>query len=51
MPMRTILLLILLLPAPCVAWTGYVVGVSDGDTLTVMDPERGRVKVRLYSRG
>lgn len=46
--MRTILLLILLLPVSGWAWTGYVVGVPDGDTLTIMDPERGRVTVRLY---
>ncbi|EGJ49031.1 thermonuclease family protein [Desulfocurvibacter africanus] len=29
-------------------WTGYVVQVHDGDTITVIDPERGRIKVRLY---
>jgi len=46
--MRATLFLVLLLPAPCMAWTGYVIGVSDGDTLTIMDPERGRVIVRLY---
>ncbi|EMG36105.1 micrococcal nuclease-like nuclease [Desulfocurvibacter africanus PCS] len=30
------------------AWEGYVIQVHDGDTITVMDPERGRVKIQLY---
>jgi len=42
-----ILLLLLLLPLPCFAWTGQVVHVADGDTITVTRNGE-RVKVRLY---
>ncbi|MEG6550213.1 thermonuclease family protein [Desulfocurvibacter africanus] len=40
--------ILLLLPTQLLAWEGYVIQVHDGDTITVMDPERGRVKIRLY---
>lgn len=30
------------------AWTGRVVGVADGDTITVLRPGRDQVKIRLY---
>lgn len=29
-------------------WSGYVVQVHDGDTITVIDRARGRIKIRLY---
>lgn len=41
------LLLVLLLSLPCHAFSGKVVGVSDGDTITVMHEDKGE-KVRLY---
>lgn len=41
------MLLLLLLPLPCFAWTGQVVHVADGDTITVTRDGQ-RVKVRLY---
>jgi micrococcal nuclease len=41
-------LLLLLAAAPAVDFPARVVGVSDGDTLTVLRPDRTQVKVRLY---
>jgi endonuclease YncB( thermonuclease family) len=38
---------LLLLPCPTWAWTGKVIGVSDGDTITVLR-ERQPQKIRLY---
>ncbi|WP_027366950.1 thermonuclease family protein [Desulfocurvibacter africanus] len=57
--MRNLILIILILALqactptvqpdlPAGAWVGIVDQVYDGDTLTVIDPERGRVRVRLY---
>lgn len=40
-------LLAFLTPDLCFAWSGKVVGVSDGDTITVMHDGRGE-KIRLY---
>lgn len=40
--------LCLLLPSTALAWPGKVVGVSDGDTITVLRDERQPVKIRLY---
>jgi endonuclease YncB( thermonuclease family) len=42
-------LLILLAPLPAAAaqWSGTVVGISDGDTLTVLSTEKRQVKIRL----
>jgi len=40
-------LLAILLPALAFSWTGKVVGVSDGDTITVMHDGKGE-KIRLY---
>ncbi len=37
----------LLLPCPAWAWTGKVVGVSDGDTITVLRDKQPQ-KIRLY---
>jgi micrococcal nuclease len=37
----------LLFPAGCPAWQGKVVGVSDGDTITVMHDGKGE-KIRIY---
>jgi endonuclease YncB( thermonuclease family) len=47
---RLLSLLILLLPSPALAadFTAKVVGVSDGDTPTVLTAERRQVKVRLH---
>ncbi len=41
------LVLIILLPCVTWAWSGMVVGVSDGDTIQVMQAHK-EVKVRLY---
>jgi endonuclease YncB( thermonuclease family) len=41
------LLILLLLPQLSFAWQGKVVGVSDGDTITVMHAGKGE-KIRLY---
>ena len=30
------------------AWTGKVVGIADGDTITVLRDGRAQVKIRLY---
>ena len=46
-----IALLLLLAASPVLAWSGKVVGVTDGDTLTVLrvqGEKREEVKVRLY---
>jgi endonuclease YncB( thermonuclease family) len=45
------LLLIFLLPLPCLsyAWSGKVVGITDGDTITVLNSKTSKdVKTRLY---
>jgi len=42
-----VLLLCLFLPAVAAAWPGKVVGVTDGDTLTVLRGQE-QVRVRLY---
>jgi endonuclease YncB( thermonuclease family) len=46
---RTIVcvLLSLLLPAGLLAWPGKVIGISDGDSLTVLKGNK-RVQIRLY---
>ena len=41
------LLLLLLFPSLSWAWSGQVVGVTDGDTITVLHEGRGE-KIRLY---
>jgi endonuclease YncB( thermonuclease family) len=41
------MILTLLFPSVSLAWQGKVVGVSDGDTVTVMHEGRGE-KIRLY---
>jgi hypothetical protein len=38
---------LLVLPQPCWAWTGKVVGIADGDTITVLHETRPE-KIRLY---
>lgn len=30
------------------AWEGKVVGISDGDTITVLSPDKRQIKIRLY---
>jgi endonuclease YncB( thermonuclease family) len=47
---KTLVLVFLFLfaiPSICYAWSGKVVSVADGDTITVMKGEK-RVRVRLY---
>ena len=41
------LIFFLILPCPVWAWSGKVVGVSDGDTITVLRDKRPQ-KIRLY---
>jgi endonuclease YncB( thermonuclease family) len=43
---RLLILLILLIAGPAHGWSGEVIGVADGDTLTVLY-DRTRVRVRL----
>lgn len=42
------LLFLLLLSVPAWALSGRVVGVTDGDTITVLTADRQQVRVRLY---
>ena len=48
-PFSTFIALLLLLPSISLAQslTGRVVGVADGDTVTILTPERQQVKIRL----
>jgi micrococcal nuclease len=46
-PLALALILLLLLPSLSWAWSGKVVGVTDGDTITVLHEGRGE-KIRLY---
>jgi endonuclease YncB( thermonuclease family) len=49
--MRHLILAFLLVTAPCAyaaTLTGRVVGIADGDTLTVLDTSNQQRKVRLY---
>lgn len=47
--MKKAILLLLLVPLLAFGseWSGVVVGVSDGDTVTVLNPEKRQVKIRL----
>jgi micrococcal nuclease len=48
-PNRVIpVLLILFYASPCLAFHGKVVGVSDGDTITVLTPDKTQHKIRLF---
>jgi endonuclease YncB( thermonuclease family) len=38
----------LIIANPSSAFTGKVVGISDGDTLTLLDEQRQQVKIRLF---
>ncbi len=37
-----------ILAGSCWAWSGKVVGIADGDTITVLRASREQVKIRLY---
>lgn len=41
------LILLTSLPIAAAEWSGTVVGISDGDTLTVLNTEKRQVKIRL----
>jgi endonuclease YncB( thermonuclease family) len=43
-----VLVALVVLPGSCWAWSGKVVGISDGDTITVLRTGRSQVKVRLH---
>jgi endonuclease YncB( thermonuclease family) len=43
-----LLALMLLMPTLTWAWSGMVVGVTDGDTIKVMGSHNKQVKIRLY---
>lgn len=49
--MRTMLIALILLAASVIAqdrdFTGLVIGITDGDTLTILNPQREQVTVRL----
>jgi endonuclease YncB( thermonuclease family) len=48
--MRKILATLMLmasLPSMATEWTGTVIGVSDGDTLTVLNETNQQIKIRL----
>jgi micrococcal nuclease len=49
---RLIMLHILVFVAPALAggpgYSGRVVGVTDGDTLTVLNPQEKQIKIRLH---
>lgn len=42
------LLFVLLLPTLAAAWEGTVVGITDGDTIRVLDAQKRLHKIRLY---
>ncbi len=42
---------LLLLPQAVLAWQGLVIGINDGDTITVLRDGREQVKIRLYGIG
>ena len=39
--------IIVLIPSMCLAWSGKVVGISDGDSITVLH-EKKPVRIRFY---
>ena len=41
-------LIVLLWPLTAFAWSGKVVGVTDGDTIKALHPDQGQVKIRFY---
>lgn len=43
-----LLLFSLFFPTICLAWQGKVVGISDGDTITVLTENKQQMKIRLY---
>jgi len=43
-----ILAIFMFSPCWCWAFTGKVVNVADGDTITILTPEKSQVKVRIY---
>ena len=45
---RFFVLFFLVFTSPALAWNGKVVSVTDGDTIKVLHPEDGQIKIRLY---
>ena len=43
-----ILILLFIIPTSVYAWSGKVVGITDGDTIKVLSQEYIEVKIRLY---
>ncbi|MFC1818923.1 thermonuclease family protein [Thermodesulfobacteriota bacterium] len=41
-------IIFLLIASSAFAWSGKVVGITDGDTIKVLNPENNQVKIRLY---
>ncbi len=47
-PAACLFLILSFLPTLAFAWQGQVVGITDGDTLTVLKDGHDQVKIRLY---
>ena len=41
-------IILLIIPCPSWAWSGRVIGIADGDTITVLRDGKQQVKIRLY---
>jgi micrococcal nuclease len=48
LPASVFLFTLLLLPTLAWAWSGKVVNIADGDTITVLTDDRQQVRIRLY---